>query len=848
MTQTIGAVSYDVELDTAKLISGGRKVDRELDRLGGEGDKLQARFTKISAAIGAALSAIAVEGLVSKLIGAQRQFDVMFASLKTVTGGADQAGAVFERLTKFAAQTPYSLDQAVKGFVKLRAMGLNPSERAMTSFGNTAAAMGKDLSQMIEAVADASTSEFERLKEFGIKAKVEGDNVSLTFRGTTTTVRNSSEQIVEYLTKIGETDFAGAMSERTKTLDGDISNLEDSLASLYLTISKSGFGDAVAAGVRKATEVIQELSTSVKEGGLTEYFDALKPYIKAAEVAVVALAGAITSRLIGAFVASAVQAYASAAAVGAATVAARGFTAVVAAMGGPIGIAITGLALLALNWDKVAGEARDAATISEQAAERIANALKKSPGRAQSDLASQLKDARDEIALIDKELSRTAFPKASDADIAELKQRRDVLVKVAADIGAAMDKLHGGAGRGKVNPDLVVPDQTGGGGQKKAKPTGEKFDSGGYLAGLEAKTLEGIARIDALEQEALRKNGELLKAGKITRAEAARAQTLIEENAASDRRDIMLREGEERRQLIEEQGKADAEARAKVAADQARGQGFAQGILTDADPVAKLQAELEAKTALLMQYAAIDQANASLYAAARVALEAETNEKIAEIVRRRRDQQAAENSATLQNYGSLFGGLADLTKTFAGEQSSAYKAIFAVSKGFAIADAVLRLQMALMQAMADPTAITPAQKFANYAAVLAAGSGVLGAIKSATFGGGRQYGGPVSADSLYRVNETGRPEMFQGSNGAQYILPTSGGRVIPADQVGGAGGPQWQIVVNNNAPGAVASASVDQQSRVVTIAIAEVAAQIRENSGSVWSALRSATNVTGRMS
>ena len=123
----------------------------------------------------------------------------------------------------------------------------------------------------------------------------------------------------------------------------------------------------------------------------------------------------------------------------------------------------------------------------------------------------------------------------------------------------------------------------------------------------------------------------------------------------------------------------------------------------------------------------------------------------------------------------------------------------------------------------------------------------MSTIRGTTFGGGRQYGGPVSADSLYRVNETGRPEMFQGSNGAQYMLPTSGGRVIPADQVGGSG-PQWQIIVNNNAPGAVASASVDQQSRVVTIAIAEIAAQIRDNTGPVYSALRSSTNVTGRMS
>ena len=33
--------------------------------------------------------------------------------------------------------------------------------------------MGKDITQMIEAVADAATGEFERLKEFGIKAWVE---------------------------------------------------------------------------------------------------------------------------------------------------------------------------------------------------------------------------------------------------------------------------------------------------------------------------------------------------------------------------------------------------------------------------------------------------------------------------------------------------------------------------------------------------------------------------------------------------------------------------------------------------------------------------------------------------
>ena len=47
---------------------------------------------------------------------------------------------------------------------------------------NTASAMGKIVEQFVEAVADASTGEFERLKEFGIKASSEGDRQPLRFR------------------------------------------------------------------------------------------------------------------------------------------------------------------------------------------------------------------------------------------------------------------------------------------------------------------------------------------------------------------------------------------------------------------------------------------------------------------------------------------------------------------------------------------------------------------------------------------------------------------------------------------------------------------------------------------
>ena len=75
------------------------------------------------------------------------------------------------------------------------------------------------------------------------------------------------------------------------------------------------------------------------------------------------------------------------------------------------------------------------------------------------------------------------------------------------------------------------------------------------------------------------------------------------------------------------------------------------------------------------------------------------------------------------------------------------------------------------------------------------------------------------------------------------MLPTANGQVTAANKIDGAGGVQWNIVVNNTASGTMASASVDQQSRTVQIAVTEVAQQISNNSGPVWSAMRGATNI-----
>lgn len=202
--------------------------------------------------------------VIGEVVKAQREFDKMNSSLITATGSSKNAAQAMAALQKLAATTPFSIQEVTEGFLKLRNLGLTPSEKALISYGNTASAMGKSLNQMVEAVADAATGEFERLKEFGIKAKQNGDKVSLTFQGTTKTIGNNAAEIEKYLMAIGDVNFAGGMERQAATLDGALSNLGDTWSQTLTAFSQSGFGDVVQGSVLALTGALSDLGAMFK--------------------------------------------------------------------------------------------------------------------------------------------------------------------------------------------------------------------------------------------------------------------------------------------------------------------------------------------------------------------------------------------------------------------------------------------------------------------------------------------------------------------------------------------------------------------------------------------------------
>ena len=245
--------------------------------------------------------------LAKSLIDVNAEFQTIKSSLKTVTGSTKEAAKAFELIENFATTTPFALKEVTQSFIKLKALGLDPSEAALRSYGNTASAMGKSLDQFIEAVADAATSEFERLKEFGIKAKKQGDQVSFIFQGVTTTVRNNAAEIEGYLQGIGNNQFGAAMSDQMKNLTPAFSNFEAAVQGLAVEVGEAGLNDKIAELTNNTTAWINSLDSSKIAAFVTGTLQDLEDGLNAVNSGMETLGGIFAAPQLAGFGPGAVQ-------------------------------------------------------------------------------------------------------------------------------------------------------------------------------------------------------------------------------------------------------------------------------------------------------------------------------------------------------------------------------------------------------------------------------------------------------------------------------------------------------------------------------------------------------------
>ncbi len=680
-TTRIGGVEWTVDANTRPATNSLNEFDRQVGRterrVGRASRSIAGSMSKLAIGVGAAL-------LVTKLLEVQRGFDRLNAQLVTSTGTAENAALAFGELEKFAARTPYALEQSVKAFTKLVNYGLTPSEKAMESYGNTASAMGKDLMQMIEAVSDATTGEFERLKEFGIKAKNQGDTIRFTFQGTTKTIKNSAAEIESYLIGIGSNNFAGAMANQMATLDGAVSNLGDTWDQLFRTINEQGAGEAMAKSVGIASTAIKDLIFLIESGQLS------------------GVMGVISNSW---------RAYFS---------------------------QIAGDVSLFANF--VISEFSAIEVMGKSVPKFIADAFFQFPANI-----------------------KAAVQLATVEIMAFSEKAKLIALQLHNDMNPFADRTVGG------------------------------FDDyEAAIASVERRQKEQINSILNERKKGIKTINEEREAVVRNTLEFKKNQEIKASQSGGILKTFKIDSGTQPPE-DEKTGKTKAVNPFADVYGETEGS-FATTISTQMmDANESLLEGLERQRELILEFQDLEYGDAEAHAANIASLdEAITREKTKQ-AREQAAAQVAANQLALSSSEGMFGDMASMLKDSGNEQSSAYKAMFALSKGFAVAQAAMNLGLAISNA----SAVTPwYASIPAMASVVANGAALASSISGATYSG-REHGGSVIGGQTYEVGEKNKPEML--------MIPGNNGKVFSNAEIksamSGGGGNGGNVSVNlYNAP------------------------------------------------
>ena len=160
-------------------------------------------------------------------------------------------------------------------------------------------------------------------------------------------------------------------------------------------------------------------------------------------------------------------------------------------------------------------------------------------------------------------------------------------------------------------------------------------------------------------------------------------------------------------------------------------------------------------------------------------------------------QELVMMAATKAKEAATIGGIGAVTAAQAGATGAiaATTTATAATTGTAVAGS-----------MAPAAGLSSIASFGGAAVI--GGAALLATMALAKTAGGRQYGGGVDAGGMYRVNETGAPEIFNAANGRQYMMPNQRGEVVSnKDATSGGGGSSAPIVNVNNYSGQQATSS-----------------------------------------
>lgn len=337
----IGANTKGLQREIANV----QKTIRQ--KLGGNAIEISETMIAGVAGLSAALA-----GLGAVAVRSAAQMEQTEKAFTTLLKSADLAKDFLAELERFAAATPFELPGLLNASKRLLAFGFSAQQviPVLTAIGDSAAALGmgeEGISRLttaigqIQAKAKVSAEEMNQINETGIPAwqllaDTIGTTVPQAMDMASKGMIDGATGVQAILTGMNK-QFGGMMAEQSQTLNGMMSNIQDSIGQLSTVVGKEiteAFNLKGAAA--EFQDTLGEFTAIAKQSGIGEALRQMVP--TEVGMAIGALAAVITSTAVPAIVLLTAQA-------AKAVLAFVGIT-------GPIGIAVAAIGAGAyLIWD-----------------------------------------------------------------------------------------------------------------------------------------------------------------------------------------------------------------------------------------------------------------------------------------------------------------------------------------------------------------------------------------------------------------------------------------------------------------------------------------------------------------
>lgn len=337
----IGANTKGLQREIANV----QKTIRQ--KLGGNAIEISENMIAGVAGLSAALA-----GLGAVAVRSAAQMEQTEKAFTTLLKSADLAKDFLAELERFAAATPFELPGLLNASKRLLAFGFSAQQviPILTAIGDSAAALGmgeEGISRLttaigqIQAKAKVSAEEMNQINETGIPAwqllaDTIGTTVPQAMDMASKGMIDGATGVQAILTGMNK-QFGGMMAEQSQTLNGMMSNIQDSIGQLSTVVGKEiteAFNLKGAAA--EFQDTLGEFTAIAKQSGIGEALRQMVP--TEVGMAIGALAAVITSTAVPAIVLLTAQA----------AKAALAFVGIT----GPIGIAVAAIGAGAyLIWD-----------------------------------------------------------------------------------------------------------------------------------------------------------------------------------------------------------------------------------------------------------------------------------------------------------------------------------------------------------------------------------------------------------------------------------------------------------------------------------------------------------------